>query len=314
MSEEILSVEERETRCYSYFHTNCIENREQLRESIKSKPIPGVRTNFIEDMFSDFILKKKLDKKKRHAIDLGPDHQQIFVLSDIHIPYQDDQTLKVVFDCVKDQQPKYLVLLGDILDCYSISRFCKRPDRVRNLQAEIDIFYKLMRDLKKDIPNTEIHYVLGNHENRLEKLILDNPGLFGLEALEPRKLFRLDELGIYYHKTKVKLNNFIYYHGDVARKDSSYSAKAEFYDHKMNSGISGHTHRLGSYYTTYEQDATGWFENGCLCKIEPDYLNDPDKANWQQGFTIVDSFDGINQGTQININNHKFAYNGKIYK
>lgn len=310
----ILSVEEREARCYEYFHTNCIETREQLREKLKLTPIPGVRFSFVEDMFSDFLLKRKQYHKRKHDIQLGTKHQRIFVLSDIHIPYQDDRTLSAVFDCLVDTQPQNIVLLGDVLDCYSISRFCKRPDRVRNLQDEINIFYKLMRELKKHLPNTDIHYVLGNHENRLEKLILDNPGLFGLKALEPTKLFRLDELGIFYHKTKVKLNNFIYYHGDVARKDSSYTAKAEFLDHKMNDGISGHTHRLGSYYTTYEQNASGWFENGCLCKIEPDYLNDPDKANWQHGFTIIDSYDGINQATQILIQDGRFAYGDRIYK
>ena len=72
--------------------------------------------------------------------------------------------------------------------------------------------------------------------------------------------------------------------------------------------------RLGSYYTTYEQNASGWFENGCLCKIEPDYLNDPDKANWQHGFTVVNSYDGINQATQILIQDGKFAYGDRIYK
>lgn len=310
----ILSVEERESRCYEYFHTNCIENREQLREQLKAKPIPEVRTQFVEDIFSDFLLRKKYNQKRANEIKLSTDHEQVFVLSDLHIPYQDDDTLKAVFDCLVDNQPQDIVLLGDVLDCYSISRFCKRPDRVRNLQCEIDIFYKMMRELKKHLPNTDIHYVLGNHENRLEKLVLDNPGLFGLKALEPQKLFRLDELGIYYHKTKVKINNFIYYHGDVVRKDASYTAKAEFLDHKMQDGVSGHTHRLGSYYTTYEQNSSGWFENGCLCKIEPDYLNDPDKANWQHGFTIIDSYDNINQGTQILIQNHSFAYGGKIYK
>ena len=311
---QILSVEEKEKRCYNYFHTNCIENREQLRDTLKKLPIPGVRIGFIEDVFSDFLLHKKIKQKNSYEINDNSCYNQVFVLSDLHIPYQDSQTLKAVFDCIVDNQPNYIVLLGDVLDCYSISRFSKRPDRMRNLQYEIDTFYKLMKDLIKNLPKTEIHYVFGNHENRLEKLVLDNPGLFGLKALQPQQLFRLDELGIYYHKTKVKINDFIFYHGDVVRKDAAYSAKAEYLDHKMQDGISGHTHRLGSYYCTYEQTPSAWFENGCLCEISPDYLNDPDKANWQQGFTIIDNYNGINQATQILIRDHSFAYGGKIYK
>lgn len=312
--DNFLSVEEREAKCYNYFHTNSITTRDQLRECWKVKQIPGVRVNFIEDIFSDFMFQKKQEEKRKEDIKSTTPHSKIFCLSDLHIPFHDEKTLQLVFSCIIDNQPEYIVLLGDVLDCYSISRFTKRPDRVRNLQQEITTFYKLMRNLKKHLPNTEIHYIFGNHENRLEKLVLDNPGLFGLENLSPEKLFKLDDLEIYYHKTKLKINDFIFYHGDVVRKDAAYSAKAEYLDHKMQNGISGHTHRLSCYHTTYEQEPGFWFENGCLCEMTPDYLNDPDKANWQQGFTVIDSFDGINQGTQILINNHKFIYNGTIYK
>ena len=312
--ERLLSVSEREAKCYEYFHTNSIKSRDDLRECWKNKPIEGVRANFIEDIFSDFIFKKKQREKNAENIKSNTKHYQTFVLGDIHIPFHDEKSLNNVFDCVIDNQPKYIVLLGDVLDCYSISRFTKRPDRIRNLQDEINIFYHLMKDLKKELPNTEIHYILGNHEIRLEKLILDNPGLYGLRNLGYEKLFRLDELGIYYHKTKVIIDDFIYYHGDVVRKNAGYSAKAEYEDHRMKNGISGHTHRASSYFSTYEKEIGQWYENGCLCIMEPDYLNDPDKANWQQAFTVIDCYDDIKQGTQVLIQDHKFAYNGKLYK
>lgn len=311
---KILNAAEREALCYDYFQTNDIKSRADFRECLSKQGLPtGVRVQFAEDILVDYLAHRRIKEKQKDNL-IVKNRCRTFVLSDIHIPFQDNETLTHVFDCIVNSQPQYIVLLGDILDCYSISRFCKRPDRMRNLQYEIDTFYKMMLGLKKHIPNTEIHYVLGNHENRLEKLVLENPGLFGLKALEPQELFRLNDLGIYYHKTKFNLNNFIFYHGDVVRKDSSYSAKAEFLDHKMSDGVSGHVHRLGSYYTTYEQLPTAWFENGCLCKIEPDYLNDPDKANWQHGFTVVDHYEGINQATQVLINQHKFVFDGVLYK
>jgi len=311
---ELMSVEERESKCFDYFNRFKIENRDQLRDKWKTNPIEGVRVKFAEEMFSDFQDIKKYRERRQDVIKSNTDFHQTFVLSDIHIPFQDDETLRNVFDCLVDNQPKYLVFLGDVLDCYSISRFAKRPDRVRNLQYEINVFYKMMRELKKHLPSTEFHYLLGNHEIRLEKLILENPGLFGLRALEFPKLFRLDELGIYYHKTKVVIDDMIYYHGDVVRKAAGNSAKAEYEDHRMKSGVSGHTHRLSSYFSSYEKEAGQWFENGCLCELEPDYLADPDKANWQQGFTVIDSYDGLNQGTQVLIQDHKFSYGRKLYK
>ena len=46
---DLLSVEERELRCYNYFHSNKIETREQLRENLQTNPIQGVRVKFDEE-------------------------------------------------------------------------------------------------------------------------------------------------------------------------------------------------------------------------------------------------------------------------
>ena len=311
---DLLSVEERELRCYNYFHSNKIETREQLRENLQTNPIQGVRVKFVEEMFSDFQEVKKLQEKRLVDSMKDSDYHQTFAISDMHIPFQDDVTLRNIFDCLVNHQPKNLMLVGDILDCYSISRFSKRPDRMRNLQDEIDIFYRTMKELKKYLPNTSIKYCLGNHEARLEKIVLDNPGLFGLKNLKPEKLFRLTELDIEFQKTKFVVDGFIYYHGDRCRNAAGYTAKAEYEDHRMQDGLSGHVHRLSNYYSSYAKTVGQWYENGCTCLLEPDYLNDPDKANWQQGFTVIDHYNGVNQGTQVLIQNHAFSYGGNLYK
>ena len=310
----MLSVEERESKCYEYFHENSIENRDQLRKCWKTNPIHGVRSNFIEDIFSDFQERKKIKEQKSDEIQSNTKYFQSFVLGDLHIPFHDKETINNVFDCVIDNQPKYLIFVGDVIDCYSISRFLKKPDKYRNLQEEINIFYKLMKDLRKDLPNTEIHYIMGNHEERLETLILQNSGLYGLKNLEYEKVLRLDELNIKFHPIKLTIDNYIYKHGDIVRKNPGASAKAEYEKHRMHSGISGHTHRAASYYSTYSKEIGQWYENGCLCSMSPEYINDPDTANWQQAFTVINYFDQTTQGTQILIQDHKFCYNGKIYK
>ena len=157
---DLLSVEERELRCYNYFHSNKIETREQLRENLQTNPIQGVRVKFVEEMFSDFQEVKKQQEKRLVDSMKDSDYHQTCAISDMHIPFQDDVTLRNIFDCLVNHQPKNLMLVGDILDCYSISRFSKRPDRMRNLQDEIDIFYRTMKELKKySIKNSVAHKV-----------------------------------------------------------------------------------------------------------------------------------------------------------
>ena len=82
------------------------------------------------------------------------------------------------------------------------------------------------------------------------------------------------------YKEGVLINgNFLITHGDLIRAHSSYTAKG-MSDKYGGSGIHGHTHRLGSYYRKNYFGIYGWWENGCLCDLNPDWITNP---NWQQG-------------------------------
>lgn len=308
------SLLDRQEKCFNYFDQHEIINRDQLRELIKREPIDGVTVRFAEEMLVDYLeLKRKIDKTKKEIKFKDSKRVTAVVINDLHIPYHDEKAVNLVFDCIIDIQPQYLILNGDILDFYGCSKFEKKPDRFIMLQEEIDIFYRKFKNLRKSIPNTEIHYNLGNHEQRMTKIMMANPGLYNLDVLTPETLLKLDKLDIISHKNKFTLNGFIFYHGDVVRKESSYSAKEEYIQHNSQTGMSAHTHRLGTYYHTYDKNVGYWYENGCLCTLEPEYFKDPTKANWQHGFSIVEFYDDIIQTNQILIQDYKFIYNNKKY-
>ena len=177
-----LDVQAREAICYQYFSDYNITNRDQLRQQLKVNPILGVTSGFAEEMLSDYNRKRRQNLSKRRISNKNKIIKTC-VFNDVHIPYQDDVSLQLVFDCIVNEQPNYLILNGDILDFYGCSRFDKRPDRNVILQAEINTFYQLFSYLRKYIPNTEIHYNLGNHENRMITIMLQQPGLWDLDVL-----------------------------------------------------------------------------------------------------------------------------------
>lgn len=302
-----MDIFENESICYDYFLKNGIKTRNDLRACYKTNPISGISQSLAENFLVLYNKNNKTNKQKKHE-----KNSQTVCISDMHIPNQDNKTCDLVFDCIEDLQPENLILLGDILDCYWNSKFLKNPKNDIYLQEEADIFYRMFAKLRRRIPNTNIYYILGNHEDRVLKNQLENPQYIGLRALEPTELLNLDKLNIELHKSKLVLNNFIYYHGDKVRNNAAYSAKAEFEGFQMNSGISGHTHRLGSYYHSCDHNTECWFENGCLCTLDPEYIKPP-KINWQQGFSVVNWYSGINQVEQILIQDHKFKYQDKIY-
>ena len=67
-----------------------------------------------------------------------------------------------------------------------------------------------------------------------------------------------------------------------AAREAKTKAKAELKKAGV-SGVSGHTHRLGTYRAV-GYGATQWTEQGCMCLLEPDYIVGP--PNWTQGIAV----------------------------
>ncbi|KKM05312.1 hypothetical protein LCGC14_1755390 [marine sediment metagenome] len=74
--------------------------------------------------------------------------------------------------------------------------------------------------------------------------------------------------------------------------------------------VAGNSHRLGSYYKRNRFGVYGWWENGCLCTLTPDWVSWP---NWQQGFSLVHFSRDRFWVEQLQIINRKFVYAGKLY-
>lgn len=238
-------------------------------------------------------------------------------LPDIHCGFEDRESIDNVLEYVSDVKPNHIVQIGDYYDCHSISRFDKEPSRIDTLQEELDIGYRLWKDIQRAAPKATYTQLEGNHERRLHKTLLANPGLYSLKNLQPRKLFNLDELGIEWvpaEKTKYLNNSLVLTHGandDGCKMSphSAYSAKANL-DKWGVSGISGHTHRLGSHYKMMAEEMLGWHEIGCLTKLNPGYVKNP---NWQQGFATIYHSKNRFHVVLTAITNHQFMAGGRKY-
>lgn len=215
---------------------------------------------------------------------------KFIVLSDIHFPYHDSKALKAVYKFLEQHPVDTIILNGDILDFYDVSSFDKDPSRINSLQKEIDMAEKFFSRLRKLSPNSKIIFVKGNHCSRLERYLKKHPELYSLEALKLPKLLNLDKYNIEYKDKGFKLGSLKIIHGDIVRKYAGYTARAEMEKHDC-SGISGHTHRLCCFYFRTPERDLMWAESGCLCDLNPEYIECP---SWTQGFlygtTHKDSF------------------------
>jgi predicted phosphodiesterase len=235
-------------------------------------------------------------------------HKKMLVLSDIHFPYHDKQALMVALRKGKQEDVDSILLNGDILDFYQLSKFTK-DYRKPSVKAELDIFRFFIDQLKQRFPDAAIYYKLGNHEVRMDRWIKHNAQMFdGMLDLE--HLIDFEGAGITYLKDNigVKFGKLNIIHGHEVRANGSLVNIARTYYMKTNSNIMlGHWHQAQEFATkTLSGEVHGAWATGCLCKLDADYTYGIN--SWNHGFAIVDMLD---EEGNFRVKNYKII-NGEL--
>lgn len=243
-------------------------------------------------------------------------NRSVVALGDLHIPYEDSDAIKLAFKFISDYKPSKIVLGGDIIDFYSISHFQRNPNRVDNLQSEIDKTVLYLTRLRKIAPQAEIIYMRGNHEDRLRKFLWATPELSSLRSMHVEELLHLQDLDIKYTDELIHQDkDIIYSHKGIVRAHSAYTAKALLDKVGSTNVVHFHTHRSGVHR---KSDAAGIhtaMESGCLCKLDPEYVKNNDViANWQQGFTYIEYINKVPFLNHIHIEDKKLVFGKTRYE
>jgi predicted MPP superfamily phosphohydrolase len=242
-----------------------------------------------------------------------PKTERVVFLSDIHVPYHDPVAITLVYKFLSWFKPTGIYVIGDLLDFYSLSRFDKDPTRLLTLQQELDEGVEFLAKLRSICPEAYIYFREGNHEYRLTRYLCAHPELYTLRALQLPAMLKFKDLEIEYCDYNGALDHygFLVEHGDIVRRHSGYTAKGML-DKRGISGITGHTHRMGSHFQTNTAGTTCWYENGCLCKTDPEYILG--QPNWQQGFSVLYSWDNQFAIDQLRISQNRLFYQGRMWE
>ena len=242
------------------------------------------------------------------------------VIGDLHLPFQDDSALALVEKFLKDFQPDILVINGDLLDCFQISKYNRVPQKGMWFEDEINLGISVLSDIRQICPNAEIHLVEGNHEMRLRTyLIMKAPELYYSLSI-PDKL-QLEKFKIQWHGVDEYLSKFadnyieikglLIGHFDKINQYAAYTAK-NLVEKTKASLIQSHTHRLGVYNSRAISGKiyTG-VENGCLCSMKAVYGGHKD---WMTGFSIIYWTEDDYFIYPLMIKNNTLIYSDKIYE
>ena len=249
------------------------------------------------------------------------------VIGDTHFGIECWNTLNIFLQIVEEIKPEKIILNGDTLDMFSISKYSKDPRHSIAIDKEVSGFHKFLK-LLHDVTEpyqTEILETNGNHsgngqEGRWWRFLSENLGSIAASDLIAEKLSyknvfypneswsRIKLVDSINQESMVELPNEMFvFHGDIVRKNGGYSARATF-EKRYASTITNHTHRIGSSCqripsigTRKERIITN-FENGCACDLNPSYVSG---ANWQNGFSIVNYSEGITGVETVIMHNKK---------
>ena len=129
------------------------------------------------------------------------DAKRLLVLSDIHIPYHSIDALTCAFDYAKGEKPDAILLNGDTLDFFGLSRFAKDP-KARSFAHELKTFKEFMDILKKTF-DAKIYFKVGNHEERyFHFLWMKAHEIVGVEEFELENIIKSRAEGIEIIKDK----------------------------------------------------------------------------------------------------------------
>lgn len=243
-------------------------------------------------------------------------------------PLHDRRALSIILSLLEDYEFENIILAGDTLDLAEWStKFPRKPELFRTTQPAIFEARWFITQIKVLAPNSNIFVLEGNHDQRIEKLLVQHAWQM-LELTRPTELgnvhvwsipflLTLDEIGVEYigkyPDSDIWINNKLYLHGRVARGKSGATAVKVAEDAIGTTGY-GHIHRrelvTKTVWTPTGRKEIAAFSPGCLCHVDGRVPGVSGKPNWQQGFAVITGdtpvITPIDEGSAL--------YNNQVYE
>lgn len=236
------------------------------------------------------------------------DAKRVFLLNDIHIPYHSIEALTAAFDFAKKEKPDCVLLNGDTLDFFGLSKFVKDPKK-RSFAEELNTFKEFFQILDKHFPNAKKIFKMGNHEERYEHFLwMKAKELEGVEEFALENIIQSRASGVEIVKDKRIINyyglNIIHGHEFSTGFFSPVNVARGLFLRAKTSAMQGHSHQT-SEHTEGDMNGkiTTTWSVGCMAELHPMYapIN-----KWNHGFAIIDAAE---DGFEVR---NKRVFRGKV--
>lgn len=231
--------------------------------------------------------------------------------ADLHIPYHNTDAVHVAIAEAKRRKPVGILLNGDLMDCFAISRWEKDP-RKRDFAREIRTTEQFLEYLRYEFPKARLVWKWGNHEERYDSYMQTKaPELLDIPQFDMANLVGATRLGVEIVKDKrpIKLGKLFGLHGHeykFAIQNPVNPARGLFLRAQV-SAFTDHFHQASSHSekNLAEHVVTCW-SGSCLCDLHPDYLP---INKWNHGAANIE----LSQDGAFEVDNYRII-NGAKWK
>jgi hypothetical protein len=222
---------------------------------------------------------------------------------DVHGMRMDKSAVSAMLADIRKLNPDEIVIGGDLVECGGWLAKHQPIGYVAlcdyTYQEDINAANAFLDELHSAAPRAEVHYIEGNHEDRMERWIVDQTmangrdSAFLLDLASPRTLLRLAERNISYYRRSeiygdglprgwIRLGKMFFTHSLTYSKNAARDAAAK---------TAGNV----TYFCTHREDsativfpAVGLvkaFNPGCLSQMQPIWKHS-DPTSWSQGYAV----------------------------
>jgi predicted phosphodiesterase len=211
--------------------------------------------------------------------------KKVLVWADSHAPEQDDVATRCAIKLGKFYKPDLILSLGDVGEYGSVSHFSKgKPKLLEGMRIKDDVesavsYLNLMATIN---PRAEKVCLMGNHEERVNTYLQENPQAEGLVsvATEYNKAgWKTVDMNIPYEVC----HKLIAIHGVSWGKYAS-AAHLQMYSKSI---IFAHIHKTQSFSHAFYDGVKMSWACPCLSNLNPNYLRNKPSA-YIHGLMLID--------------------------
>lgn len=239
-------------------------------------------------------------------------------LSDLHMP--EHINLSPVYSFIRDFRPDVTILGGDIIDATGLhGAEHMRADQFDMdwYERDVELLRELVTKLRGINRKTRFVYLVGNHEQRYDRLVRNFPKIFRGAFNFRRDVFDKLRIPVKWipYKTKdsyYRIGDCLFMHG-VKFPDAH--AKLYAIRNTPYKVVYGHLHHY-QVYTTHRplmsMSPRYAINGGCLSTTNPEW-KEGEPNQWINGFVSFVNYEGVTVPTVHMIEKGRFYIGGKCY-